>query len=424
MDAKDDAPGCLESVCDGCTLGTDAAVMSATQAVGWGELEGDATGVAETAAVFRTRRADGALDWPDTLEVLAVSTDPEVGFRHLAERSLASSGTLPHIYVVATGRVRSALDTTVILGVRDEDYGGEIHLVDAPVSDGPLDDSTLLVRGAAGAELGRYVAAIPDRDGDGDEELLLAASAASGVVFLVDVEAVATGRAAYDDQPLFGDEEHVVGAGIYPAGDLDGDGLADAMVDAGRRLLLIPSHWEWPARPGDAPASIDLFTASAASYGDSTGDGYDDVAVVPHDGSARDGDPLLSVYPGPFFGPVAADEAVMTLGAGSQPWPGTIEIAPSADLEGDARVDWTVWDLSQADPASSDRVYSIYRIPGGLCGRHTFDSPLARVVSDSLGDGFGSAVAQVPDIDGDGFEDLVVDSYETMYLFSGTVFMP
>lgn len=407
--------------CDGACARDASALATAVVPVN-GRLSGDASELLGLPGVFVSRDEAGATTYPNTLDLVTLSGSGSAEV--LVTVSLDSPETLVSIAELGVGDVDGDDVPDLLLGVRASDYGGELHLLRGPLTSGTIGAATVLLDGPPDARFAEQLALIPDRDGDGVDDLVVTADGMAGVVFLVDVPGVIDGTASYDDQMLTGTADVAVGRG-YAAGDLDGDGLADAMVLGSTRILVIPSDWEWPGRPEDAPTSLAGGFSTVASVGDFTGDGYDDLAAVPGAaGYVPPERPLIEVYAGPFAHEVGEEARVTSV----VPTPEFNTSRPtlhlSADLEEDGLADLLLGNAPDQEYSDAETRYPVYRVPGGSCGAYSLEHTFVRLQSPATDNALRQNLTPTADMDGDGFADLVVDGVDLLHVFSSTVFEP
>jgi hypothetical protein len=266
-----------------------------------------------------------------------------------------------------------------------------------------------------GAWFGHSAAGAGDVNGDGFDDVIVGArnygngQAAEGraFVFLGSAAGLSTTAAwwAESDQP----DAHF-GSAVSSAGDVNGDGYDDVVVGApdhdnvwqgdGRAYVYLGSATglgltsTWSVTSGRANA---LYGHSVACAGDVNGDGYDDVAVGAPDltnDQTREG--RVYVYPGSASGlsttPISGSEG----NQGSARF--GVSVASAGDVDGDGFADLVVGAESWGF-ANEGRAFLFRGTPAGLTGQAWSVSP---------GDGSGHSVAGAGDVNGDGFDEVIV----------------
>jgi hypothetical protein len=228
-----------------------------------------------------------------------------------------------------------------------------------------------------------------------------------------------------------------VGHAVAPAGDIDGDGYGDVLVgapydrlDASREGVVslfrgspagLPTTPDWQVGGGQQGS---LFGAAVAGVGDVNGDGYDDVLVgAPgfNDGVNKKG--AVFLYLGPLDGTATApdwsfvgDQKDSLLGAA---------VASAGDVDGDGLDDFLIGAPGQSVAQTSEGAAFLF------FGSDASISPVPEwsYYGGQPAAGLGTSVAGGGDVDGDGYDDVLVGApgygfyYEdegTALLFFGT----
>jgi hypothetical protein len=209
------------------------------------------------------------------------------------------------------------------------------------------------------------------------------------------------------------------GASVATAGDVNGDGYADAIVgavtydngqtDEGRVFVYLgsPSGLSltaaWSAESNQASA---LFGVSVSTAGDVNGDGFGDVVVGARqydNGQADEGRAFVYLGSATGLAAVAAWTAESDQGAANF----GRSVSTAGDVNGDGYSDVIVgaytYDNGQADEG---RAYVYLGSAVGLSG-----IPAWTVESDQANAQFGITVATAGDVNGDGYADVIVGSY-------------
>ncbi|BBK31414.1 FG-GAP repeat protein [Stella humosa] len=297
---------------------------------------------------------------------------------------------------------------------------------------------------------GRSVSGAGDVNGDGIDDVIVGqpylGSGASYVVFgstagfgTVELSALDGGNGFAIDGEQNGDES---GRAVSAAGDVNGDGIDDLVIGApavGFPYDTGASYVVFGTTAGFAPsmnlASLDGSNGfainavadrfrngrSVAGAGDVNGDGVDDLIVGDSDGNVYGGDPGASYV---VFGNTAGFAASLDLssldgnngfrinGASAGDLSGTA-VAAAGDFNGDG-IDDLIVGAFAADP-NGDRSGGSYVVFGATAG---FGASLElsalattagfRINGASAGDEGGWSVASAGDVNGDGFDDLIV----------------
>ncbi len=212
------------------------------------------------------------------------------------------------------------------------------------------------------------------------------------------------------------------GWSVATAGDVNGDGYADVIVgapfydtysggwgeDKGRAYVYtgtasgIGETAVWTAT---GSSNLDMFGYSVASARDVNDDGYAEIIVgAPEYGS----DGRVYVYYGSYVGP--SFDADWTAGGEGNGDSFGWSVAGAGDVDGDSFDDVIIGDFLYNDSGNSDagKAY-VYHGPGG---EGLADVPAWGAYGESYQDDyFGYSVANAGDVNGDGFDDVIVGAY-------------
>ncbi len=272
---------------------------------------------------------------------------------------------------------------------------------------------------------GYAVAGAGDVDGNGFDDLLVGAYmddddgmfSGSAYIYYADTTGV---DASTEDKLTSSDAASgdYFGESVAGAGDVDGDGFDDVIIGA----YQDSPHGSWSGSAyiyygsshGIAPSSEDKLTASdgssgdyfgcdVAGAGDVDGDGFDDVIV----GAQSDDDYAGSAYVfyGSFTGiDPAREDKLLGSDVTSGEYYG-ISVSGAGDMDGDGFGDVLVGAYREDDSGSA----YVYLGSGG--GVDVSSEQKLAPSDGSMSDFFGFAVTGGGDLDGDGYDDVVVGAY-------------
>ncbi len=253
---------------------------------------------------------------------------------------------------------------------------------------------------ATGDEFGSSSARLGDIDGDGFDDFIVGAPNASALVPLGGVALVYSGQSGALIHEIQGNAPFgFLGCAVGPAGDYDGDGYPEFLVGArgddkkgsnagAVRVYSGKTGTLFVLALGDSAG--DAFGSSIGVLGDADGDGVDDIVVgMPgSDALVIDGGGFR-VFSGrtatvifDYYGDVLGER----LGSA---------VSSVGDIDGDGLDDILA-------SSSQSSVGVVHAISSGTQQRYL------ELRGDPSGDGFGSSLALIGDVNGDGRDDLAV----------------
>jgi hypothetical protein len=289
--------------------------------------------------------------------------------------------------------------------------------------------STIAMSGAAARLIGEApydyagysVSGAGDVDSDGFDDLLVGArcndegGGCAGAAYLVLGPVSGDLDLGSADARLVGEEVmDYAGISVSGAGDVDGDGFDDLLVgayDGAAYLVLGPVSGDFDLGSADAR----LIGEAATDYAGFSVSGAGDV-----DGDGFD-DLLVGAF-GNDTGGVEAGTAYLVLG----PVSGALDLSGArARLIGEASADYAGQSVSGAGDVDGDgfddllvgapqngtsgsRVGAGYMVLGPVSGDLDLGSADARLIGEDANDNAGSSVSGAGDVNGDGFDDLLV----------------
>ena len=249
--------------------------------------------------------------------------------------------------------------------------------------------------------LGASLGAAGDVNNDGYDDVIIG-TVGSGTAYVYHGSASGVGASpswtGFSQTP--GD---YYGWSVASAGDVNGDGFDDVVVGA----LNGPGSWQGAAHVYHGSSgglsvrpdwtrngwSSDLYLAMiVGAAGDVNGDGYDDILLSAHGNDSYKGRALL------YLGSPDEEKWVAFGEEGSDAFGGTA--ATAGDVNGDGYGDVLIAAPSHDNDAG--KIYLYHGSPTGLDGSPTW------VAAGQPGDEFGRAACTAGDVNGDGYDDLIV----------------
>jgi hypothetical protein len=262
---------------------------------------------------------------------------------------------------------------------------------------------------------GYSVASAGDVNGDGYDDVIVGAHSGSGTGKAYLYPGSASGLSTTASWTATGEaEDDYFGYSVASAGDVNGDGYDDVIVgahgnnDGGNdigKVYVYPGSASglsttasWTAT---GEAAYDYFGSSVASAGDVNGDGYDDVVVGAYGNNA--GKAYL------YLGSASGLSAILlwtVTGEAAYDYFGA-SVASAGDVNGDGYDDVIIGAYGNDD--GGNRAGKAYLYPGSASGLSTTASWTA--IGEASVDQFGFSVASAGDVNGDGYDDVIVGAH-------------
>jgi hypothetical protein len=315
--------------------------------------------------------------------------------------------------------------------------------------------ATHLEGDSTGDSAGRAVSGAGDVNGDGIEDLLVSAYkvgifAPPGTVYLIYGTQWSPPKSlnlANADVIITGTQNGSrTGFSLGAAGDVDNDGFDDFLIgadgydlnganaDSGRVYLVygkanLPATLNLGSLSGSAatifasPNGGDLFGSSVAGVGDVNGDGTPDILVGSSGadtGSLIQSGQAVLIYGSDAFGSLVnissltESEGAFLNGAGAAEHAGR-SVASAGDFNNDGFADIIVGaDDADANGPESGRAYVVYGDPSlpEIIALGSLGSAGLTIDGPGAGDNLGASVSGGGDVNGDGFDDVVVGCHQ------------
>jgi hypothetical protein len=273
---------------------------------------------------------------------------------------------------------------------------------------------------STGDQFGWIARTIGDVDRDGVVDIVTSAptkdigGASAGRVYVYSTK---TGKESWHADGRPGDQ---LGTGLEAAGDVNHDGYADIIVgapgsnaggDAAGRAYVYSGKDGQPLLTLTGESAGDKFGSAVAGHGDAHG--FVLIVGAPSAGSGRHGRTYvyITLSAKPQF-VIDSDETGNALGG--------MFVSAVGDVNHDGIRDVYASDFSNtAKGPSTGRIY----VRSGKGG-----APLLTLIGETAGEGFGTSPSSAGDVDGDGYDDLIVGAWQyagvaisggRVYLYSG-----
>ena len=327
-----------------------------------------------------------------------------------------------------TSYVSSNLDSIFLSPLGTRHLAGTFSITDV------ADDTA---GGAAASDrFGFSVAALGDQDADGTDELLVGAplnddaASSAGAVYLLTGDDLDGDTAASDaSAQISGDSRgDQLGFSVASAGDVDGDGIDDAIVGApysdagttngGAAGVFFSDSLSGSLSLSDADAlytgesSNDYAGWSVSAAGDLDGDGYGDLLIgAPYsdEGDTNAGSAYLVLGATSLSGGDLSGADGQVYGETANDYLGAA-VAALGDIDGDGYDDAGVGAYGEDSGGSGAGLVALLRgssAPGSLDAASDLDT----LTGAAAGDAAGISLAPLGDIDGDGNNDFAVGAY-------------
>ena len=345
-------------------------------------------------------------------------------------------------------------DDLLVGAYRDDDFGSMsgstyVYLGSSGGVDASSETKLLPTDGAAGDYFGVSVSGAGDVNGDGYDDIVVGAhqdddnrdDSGSAYLFLGSgggVDASSETKLLPSD----GAEDDYFGRSVSGAGDVNADGFADLIVGAyrdedagtssGSAYLYLGSisgidpRTETKLTASDA-AESDRFGISVSAAGDVNDDGYDDIVVGAYGDHEEDDDSGSAyLYLGSPSGIDLSSEAKLTASDGDSENYFGYSVSGAGDVNGDGYEDVMVG--AYKDDHNGTDSGSAYLYLGSSTGIDPSSETKLLASDGSYYDKFGVSVSGAGDVDGDGYDDVIVGAVEdddmgsdagAAYLFHG-----
>ncbi len=221
------------------------------------------------------------------------------------------------------------------------------------------------------------------------------------------------------------EQDNHFGYSVTKAGDVNGDGYSDIVIGAdrykqftGRVYVYLGSSEGLSATPAFTATGEGVnnhFGYAVDSAGDVNGDGYDDIIVDAYHNNGFTG--RVYVYAGGPKG-LSANPIFTATGEGRNTYFGR-SVGAAGDVNGDGYDDVIVGAQGYGNWAG--KIYVFAGCPAGLDA-----TPIFTATGESSSDSFGRSIGTVGDLNGDGYADVVIgapsyaDFTGRIYIYTGS----
>ena len=275
-----------------------------------------------------------------------------------------------------------------------------------------------------------------DVNGDGYDDFLIGApsvngvGASSGAIYLVYGSSTPLVTASVSTAVKFGGENagDMAGSAMAPAGDINGDGYDDMLIAAtgkdsnrGSVYILYGKAAKYTSASLSDSAFIeltggsigDIAGGSVAGAGDVNNDGYDDFMIGAYgnnDAASFAGAVYLLYGKEALFSDMALSASSVVKFTGAAANDSLAYGLSSGDLNGDGYSDVIL--SSPALDDSTGGFYIIYGQQNSLTSMSVSDSSVVKFTGESVADAAGGSIESGADINGDGYDDILVGAIQ------------